>query len=244
MKLSIVIPAYNEESNIGKCLDSILKVFKNKNYDFEIIVVNNASTDRTKEVALTFPGVEVVDEFNKGITKARQAGYKASTGDLIANLDADIIMTEKWMDKVLKEFSKNEKLVALSGPYIYYDLSNFSNILIHFYYFIGFIFHLINRTLHLGAMLQGGNFVLRKNALDKIGGFNTNIDFYGEDTDIACRMMKTGKVKFTFLLPIYTSGRRLKEEGIAHMAGKYVINHLWIIYFKKPFTQKSKDIRI
>jgi hypothetical protein len=70
-------------------------------------------------------------------------------------------------------------------------------------------------------MVQGGNFVLRRDALKKIGGFNTAIAFYGEDTDIARRMSQVGSVKFTFGLKMYTSARRLKHEGIFTMAGRY-----------------------
>ena len=92
-------------------------------------------------------------------------------------------------------------------------------------------------------MLQGGNFVLRKSALDKVGGFNTSIDFYGEDTDIACRMCEVGDVKFSFSFPIYSSGRRLAKEGIFTTGCRYAVNYLWTICFHRPFTETSTDIR-
>ncbi len=244
MKLSFVIPAYNEEELIGKCLDSILKQAENKS-DIEIIVVNNASTDKTKEIASSFPGVIVVDEPKKGIVNARHAGFIESSGDLIANIDADTILTPGWIDKVLKEFSGNEKLVALSGPYIYYDLSKIHNFFIKVYYFIGYLSHIVNHfVFHGGAMLQGGNFIVRRSALEKIGGFDTSIIFYGEDTNIACRIQKVGRVKFTFKLPMYTSGRRLKKEGVLTMALRYPINYIWVIIFKRPFTENYIDIRL
>ncbi|MBI3634077.1 MAG: hypothetical protein HY228_00480 [Candidatus Yonathbacteria bacterium] len=66
---------------------------------------------------------------------------------------------------------------------------------------------------------------------------------YGEDTDIAKRIFKVGKVKWTFNLPIYTTGRRLQEEGIITMGIKYVVNYIWPILFSKPFTREYKDIR-
>jgi GT2 family glycosyltransferase len=92
-------------------------------------------------------------------------------------------------------------------------------------------------------MVQGGNFVLRCDALKKIGGFNTAIAFYGEDTDIARRMSQVGEVKFTFRLKMFTSARRLKHEGIFTMAGRYTINYLWTTFRKKPFTEEYIDIR-
>ena len=82
MRLSFVVPAYNEETYLPACLESILAQTRELGDDVEIIVVNNASTDRTREVALGYPGVKVVDEPRKGLTFARQAGFAASKGEL------------------------------------------------------------------------------------------------------------------------------------------------------------------
>jgi glycosyltransferase involved in cell wall biosynthesis len=244
MKLSFVIPAYNEEAYIGDCLRSIFEETEGKSFDVEIIVVNNASSDRTKEVALSYPGVKVLDEARKGITFARQAGFMASTGDLIANIDADTRLPRGWLEKVFSEFSQNEKLVALSGPHISYDLPRIARIGFWIFYGFGYVVYLVNHyLLKKGAMLQGGNFILRRTALEKIGGFDLGISFYGEDSDIARRIQKEGRVKFTFSLPIYASGRRLKKEGMIKEGLKYAINYLWIIFRKKPFSQKYRDIR-
>jgi len=244
MKLSFVIPAHNEEDLIGQCLGSILEQAAGRLDDIEIIVVNNASTDKTREAASSFPGVIIVDEPKKGIVHARRAGFLVSNGDLIANVDADTILTPGWIDKVLKEFSENQNLVALSGPYIYYDLSKTHNFLVKIYYYVGYLSYVVNHfMLHIGAMLQGGNFILKRSALEKIGGFDTNIIFYGEDTDIARRIQKVGRVKFTFKLSMYTSGRRLKKEGILTMALRYPINYIWVTIFKRPFTKTYLDIR-
>ena len=245
MKISFVIPAYNEEKSIGRCIESIKKEYKGQLSDIEIIVVNNASTDRTKEIATGFSGVTVVDEPRKGLGYARQAGFLASTGDIVANIDADAILPSGWIEKVLEEFSKDEKLVALSGPFVYYDLSRWTNVLVKFFYGLGYATHVINHALlGVGAMLQGGNFVLRRSALVAIGGFNVNIEFYGEDTDIARRIQKIGKVKFTFGLPMPTSGRRLKEEGVIATGIRYTANYFWVTFLKKPLTKKHQDIRI
>jgi glycosyltransferase involved in cell wall biosynthesis len=71
MKLSFAIPAYNEEANIGACLTSILQELESKSWDVEIIVINNASTDRTAEIARSFPNIRVIDEPMKGLVRAR-----------------------------------------------------------------------------------------------------------------------------------------------------------------------------
>jgi len=102
----------------------------------------------------------------------------------------------------------------------------------------------INRyVLRAGSMVQGGNFVLRRDALEKIGGFNTEIAFYGEDTDIARRMNAVGDVKFTFDLKMFSSARRLKNEGMMTIAARYTMNYLWTTFRKKPFTVAYSDIR-
>lgn len=246
MRLSFVIPAYNEEAYIGKCLDSIFRELRDGNHEVEIIVVNNASTDRTKEIASKYKGVKVVDEPRKGLVRARQAGFLASTGDLIANVDADAMLTQGWIKTVFAEFSKNPKLVALSGPFVYYDLPKWINFFVKtLHYPISFLAYLVGRfILRKSAVLQGGNFVVRRDALEKIGGYNTNIEFYGEDTDIAVRMSKVGAVKFTYSLPMYASGRRIAEEGVFTMGIRYGANYLSMAIFKKPLSKTSSDIRL
>lgn len=247
MKLSFVIPAYNEEALIGKCLESILKQtasLPESRQDVEIIVANNASTDRTKEIAASY-GVLTVDEPRKGVAAARQAGYLSASGDLIANIDADTELPAGWIERVFEEFEKNKNLVGLSGPFIYTDISKFGKILTKFFYAIGFLAYLINhKILGIGAVLQGGNFILRRTALEKINGFNINIKFYGEETDIARRISKVGDVKFTFKLPMYTTARRLNKEGILKTGAKYAINYAWMIIFKKPYTGEYTDVRL
>ena len=244
MKISFVIPAYNEEKYLPLCLQAIFLQQKTASCDVEVIVVNNASTDATHAIAASFPSVIVIDESRKGITFARQAGLAAATGDLIANVDADSILTPGWLEAVAKNFSRNEKLVALSGPFLYYDLPVFSNLQIHFYYLLGYITYLINRfVLRVGSLLQGGNFVVRRSALQQIGGFNTAIAFYGEDTEIAKRLSQVGPVVFTFSLPMYSSARRIKHEGLLTMAVKYPMNFFWTTFFKRPFTTEYIDVR-
>lgn len=245
MKLTFAIPAYNEEANIGPCLASVFKEIAGKPYEVEIVVVDNASTDRTGEIARSFAGVRVVEEPKKGLVRARQAGFKAATGDLIANIDADTRLTPGWVDTVLREFVKDDQLVGLSGPFIYHDLPARIRVFVRLFYALGYVCYVVNRfVLRVGSMLQGGNYIIRRSALEKLGGFDERFDFYGEDTDIACRLHALGKVKFTFRLPIYTSGRRLKKEGVLHMGLKYSVNFFWTTFLRKPYTKESIDVRL
>lgn len=244
MKISFIIPAYNEELVIAKCLESVQKELARTPCDAEVVVVNNASHDRTKEIALTFKGVRVVDEPKKGLVFARAAGFAASSGELVANIDSDVMVPEGWLKKVFAEFEKDPHLVALSGPYIYYDLRVWERALVKMWYFPGWLFDVIMQpVLGHALMLQGGNFILRRGAWVAAGGFDTKIAFYGEDADVARRISKQGKVLWTWSLPMYTSGRRLRQEGVLATGYTYAINLLAIHITGKPYSQKYTDIR-
>ena len=250
MRLSFVIPAYNEEAYLPACLESILAQITPELKDVtEIIVVNNASTDRTREIALRYPGVRVVDEPRKGLTFARQAGFAASTGELIANIDSDSRLTPGWLDKVMAAFAETPKnperpLVSFSGPFLYFDLTASQRVFVHVFYMMAWCTYAMNRyILRVGSMVQGGNFVVSRTGLDAIGGFNTAITFYGEDTDIARRLNDVGEVRFTFDLKMFSSARRLRKEGMFTMAARYSINYLWTTFMKRPFTETHIDIR-
>lgn len=244
IKISFVVPAYNEEAYIARTLQAIIAEVKQSQCAAEIIVVNNGSSDQTRQTADAYPGVVVIDEPNKGLFHARSAGYHAATGDLIANVDADTIITAGWIETVLRAFATNPKLVAISGPLVYYDLPKPSRALVRVFYYGGYICYLLNRhVLRVGSMLQGGNFVVERDALSKIGGFNPDFAFYGEDTDLARRLSKIGDVKFTFTLPALSSGRRLLNEGIARIGLRYAMNFFWATFLKKPFTETWIDIR-
>jgi glycosyltransferase involved in cell wall biosynthesis len=244
LKISFVVPAYNEAARIVGCLESIQKEIGRTPCNAEIIVVNNASTDNTKALALAVEGVRVVDELRKGLTQARQAGLEAASGDLVANIDADVLLPIGWLATVLSAYEKDANLVCLSGPFIYYDLSTFVRVLVKIFYFIAYLLYLLNRfILQIGSMVQGGNFVLRRSALLAAGGFDTSITFYGEDTDVGRRLYKFGAVRWTFKLPVYTSGRRIKGEGIVQTSMRYSANYFWVTFFGRPFSLEHKDIR-
>ena len=89
---------------------------------------------------------------------------------------------------------------------------------------------------------MGGNVVIKKTALQKIGGYNTALTFYGDDTDTASRLNKVGLVKFDYKFLIQSSGRRLKKEGLISAGFRYVINHIWVSLFKKPYSGIKKEI--
>ncbi len=244
MTISIVIPAYNEEHYLGACLESVLAEVARAGVEAEVIVVNNASTDQTKEVAQKYAGVRVVDESRKGLVWARKAGWDATQSDLVANIDADVRMPTGWLTTVVRTFEQDTRLAALSGPYRYYDLSWRQNVLVALFYLPGYLFDAVAQPLTGRAtMLQGGNFILKRAAWDKAGGFDTSIAFFGEDADIARRISARGRVRWTWSLPMHTSGRRLQKEGIITTGYRYAINLFWIHLTGTPHTTTYTDHR-
>lgn len=242
MKISFIIPAYNEERNITECIASIQKEVLRTGCDAEVIVVDNNSTDATKAKALACDRVIVVEEARKGIVWARQAGYEASSGDLIANIDADNRLPRGWLDEIFKTFTDPE-VVAVSGPLIYHDLPFYERAFAVLFLCIGYAVNTLNSFFGASSMLQGGNYVLRRETLEKMSGYDTSFVFYGEDTDTGRRASQFGKVVWTFKLPIYSSGRRIRKEGLLRTGILYALNFFSVTYAKKPVTKKYSDIR-
>lgn len=246
MRLAFVIPAYNEDLLIGQCLESVIAEVERSGRRgvVEVIVVDNASTDRTAEIAGSFEGVRVVHEPEKGIVHARHAGLVATDAELIANVDADTIMPAGWLDIVFDEFSADPELVALSGPYQYHDLSRPKQMVVAAFYFMTWLVYLLNRfVLRVGSVIQGGNFVFRRDAWERAGGYDRSISFFGEDTDVAVRLSRVGKVKWTFKLKMLTSGRRMESEGLFMTGTRYVMNFLSVTFRGRPVTKDYTDIR-
>jgi glycosyltransferase involved in cell wall biosynthesis len=244
--ISFIVPAYNEAKGLPDCLKHIIsELNKNPRISGEILVVNNASKDDTKKVAENFaPAVKVIDEPKKGLVFARACGAKHASGQLLAHVDADCLLPTGWLNTVIEEFKKNNNLVALSGPNIYYDLSRLQQALIKFYYYLFLpLLWVTKKLFKIGHLLQGGNFIVRKDAWDRMETISEEFNFYGEDTILAKNLSKLGEVKFTFKLPIYASGRRLKKEGLALTAGRYVLNIASTMIFTRPATKKYEDIR-
>lgn len=136
MRLSIVVPAYNEQDYLRACLEQIMaEVRRCADPDqVEVLVVDNASVDATAEVARSIPGVRLVHEPIKGLTQARQTGMEAATGELIGYVDADTRMPPGWIVRVLRTFDLYPGVVCVSGPYIYYDAARWQRAMVWLYW--------------------------------------------------------------------------------------------------------------
>lgn len=243
-RVSFVVPAYNEERLLPACLAAIRAEIERVGCSAEVIVVNNASTDATADLAAATPGVVVVDQPVKGLVQARSAGFQASRGLLIANIDADTLIPEGWLTHVLQAFEQKPKLVCFSGPYDYYDVPIHIRAFARTFYLVGYATYAFNKhVMGVGAMVQGGNFVLVRDVMERLGGYSNAFTFYGEDTDVARRMSRVGDVVFTFKIMAKSSGRRLRGDGLVMTGIRYSANYLWATYFRKPFTEAWNDYR-
>jgi glycosyltransferase involved in cell wall biosynthesis len=191
LTFTVIVCAHNEERYLPACLHSLLAQTRCPD---EILVVNNASTDATGAVAEAIPRVRVVDEPRKGLVVAREAGRLASTGDVLVYIDADCRAPLRWLEHVERRFAHDPDLIALSGPYRFYDWDWWGRLLIRAYDFTlaPATQILVKHVLRIGTIFYGGNFAVRRTSLDRIG-FDLSIEFHGEDTNLGRRLFALGK---------------------------------------------------
>lgn len=207
--VSVIVPAYNEENFIAKTLSSLLnQTYKN----FELIVVDNNSDDRTDDVARKF-GARVVFEEKKGVAHARQKGFEEAKGKIIATTDADTIVPNNWIERIVGEYEKDPELVGFGGLCVFYSGPLVARVLAR--YFFG-PFWLLDKIISGGWNMAGFNMSVRKSSFESIGGFRTEM-LMGEDIDLSARLRKTGKIKMDHKLLAYSSGRRYSKGFIAGM---------------------------
>jgi peptidoglycan-N-acetylglucosamine deacetylase len=225
MKISVVIPAYNEEKYLPKTVTSLLNL---KRKPDEVVVVDGGSTDKTSEVAQK-AGAKVIIVKHRGIGYARQQGLKVAVGDIVAFTDADTVVPPDWLEKIEKTLSQ-KGVVGVFGTFrvpdgwwLYRGYINFIQpALNQIYYWFGV------------PMAPGQNIAfLRQTAFD-VGGFPEDFKI-AEDIEMAKRLMQKGKVVFRQDLIVLSSGRR-GNEGI-HMLTR--VFKAFVLYF---FFHKANKI--
>ena len=223
MRISVIVCAHNEARYLPACLHSILAQSRVPD---ELLVINNASTDETPLVAARIPGVRVVDEPRKGLVVAREAGRRRASGDILIYLDADCRAPLQWVERIERRFERDAALVAMSGPYRFYDWDWWGRVLIRAYDLTvaPATQLLVKHVLRIGTIFYGGNFAVRKEALERIGGFDTSIEFHGEDTNLGRRLFAIGKVGLFHDCYLYTSARRYVAMGKGEVFRLYVRN--------------------
>ncbi|MDE2025328.1 MAG: glycosyltransferase family 2 protein [Patescibacteria group bacterium] len=205
MKVSVVIPVYNEERYLRACLKSI---FAQEEMPDEVIVVDNNSTDKSVEIAKEFP-VKLVHEKHQGISWTRNKGFNTAAYDIIARTDADTRVPKNWIKRIKKVFARDEKLIGFSGPARFYDASSaMDKINIPMFMFLDSLYRLFVKH----AFLFGPNLAIRKSAWEKVKRDvcmdNSKVH---EDMDLSMHLAKYGKLKFDPKFPVYSSSRRLKD---------------------------------
>jgi glycosyltransferase involved in cell wall biosynthesis len=222
MKFSIVIPAFNEARWIDKTLQAVIaQTYR----DFEVIVVDNNSTDTTKEIvqsfSQTYPQVKLVSCPTPGILHARNCGLQAAQGEIIVQLDADNIPKKDWLQNAASHFER-ENVVALAGFYDYYD-ANF------IFRYGGLLVERLTLPLgnwyvqkrKFGAFMIGGDAFIKKWVLEDMKGYDTNHTFCSEDLVTAREVAKRGWVKYCTDLTVKSSARRHKALGYKKVQRQY-----------------------
>jgi glycosyltransferase involved in cell wall biosynthesis len=240
--ISVIVCAHNEQATLAACLHSL---FAQTRAPDEVIAVDNASTDGTGAVARAVPGVRLVEEPRKGLTRAREAGRHAARGDLLLYLDADCRAPLAWVERVERRFLRRPGLLALSGPYRYYDWDVWGRLLIRAYdlALAPATQVLARHVLRVGAVLYGGNFAVRREALARIGGFDTRIAFHGEDTNLGRRLAALGPVHLAYDCWLHTSARRYRAMGRGRVFRLYVRNFTSELLRHRPHDEHYVDVR-
>ncbi len=198
--LSIIIPARNEEKTIGKLLESI----RSQNFDCEIIVGDDTSTDRTAKIAGKY--AKVVKGRWKHPGSARNECAKIAKGNYLLFLDADVVLPKDFLNQNFKEFI-DRKLVSAT-TYVKPLSRRIDDWLIHGFGY-NFFYFLLQRISPLAC---GFCIFCRKAIFIKIGGFDRSITL-GEDHDLVRKSMKYGRFGMLHGPKINVSVRRLETEG-------------------------------
>jgi mycofactocin system glycosyltransferase len=188
--VSIIVPVYNREKELGECLDSLAALVYPAD-KIEVIVVDDASTDRSASIAAQHKARLVRLPVNRGQSAARNEGVKHASGELIAFIDSDCIADAAWLHDLVPYFQDSR--TALVGGYV---ASFFQNTWLDRY-------EEVKSPLCMGSELAIGagsdsdfyvptcNMVVRKGVYHRVGGLNEN-QRVGEDVDLCWRLKEAG----------------------------------------------------
>ncbi len=193
-KISVVICAYNA----AHCINGILSSLKNQTFkDFEVVVVNDGSTDNTAQVAQA-SGARVINRPHEGLSATRNSGINSAKADIIAIIDADCYADKNWLLEIDKEIGLGENIVTGNTKI---PKSTFLGDCISGLGYPGggqLGFHNMwpvkdGYTNHLA----GGNCAFRKSIIQKLGAFNPKLTITGDDVFLSMKILKTGyKIKY------------------------------------------------
>jgi glycosyltransferase involved in cell wall biosynthesis len=206
--LSVVIPAFNEEAEIGKCLDSIGKQDLPKN-KFEVIVVDNASTDSTAKIIKKYP-VKYVYEPRRSVVIARQTGTNQAKGEIIVSADADTLYPSGWLSRIRADFTATPDLVALVGWIYYRGTPAWFNMVNGLVQQMNFF---LSRHAKKFPLAFAANLAFKKQALEAIGGYPAHLPELGDQQYLLKKFLAQGKVKVDPKVFCFTSRRQFHSTG-------------------------------
>jgi glycosyltransferase involved in cell wall biosynthesis len=209
-KVSVLIPAYNQAQFLGDAIQSVL----DQTYsDFELIIVNDASTDNTNQVIEQFPDPRIrciTHEQNRGLSAARNTGIRAASGDLVALLDSDDYYHPEKLRVHIDFLEKHPEIEATCNAR--YDLIHSSKTIRDLW---RPPLRISLSNLVLGFPYAPSDLVIRRDWLYRVGLYNETLTFFGEDLDMNCRLALSG-CQFASVDRIlnyrrYHSGRKIKN---------------------------------
>ncbi len=188
MKVSVIIPVYNRAGLIRDIIDALLS---QKIPPFEIIIVDDGSTDNLMDAVKDYP-VRYVYQENRGPASARNLGSSLADGDILAFIDSDCIPEKDWLLKLIEGFD-NDMIGVVAGSYSIANPESLLSRLIHE--------EIKWRHMRFGIFIKAFgsyNFGIRKKLFEEIGGFDESYRrASGEDNDLSYRVIKAGyKIRF------------------------------------------------
>lgn len=210
MKVSLIVPAYNEEKFIGKLLDSLLL---QSLLPDEIIICDNGSNDRTVDVINTYSHrlpIKLVRQPLKGIARALQTAFEASSGDLILRTDADTILPKNWIKNITSHYMSDSNLDVVFGSYYGFDGPLFHRLIMRLAVPLSLLYFPLFRGF---TFIPGANFSIRRQSLLKIDGWNPLDSTIPEDQLMSQKISKY-RLKFHRFSDCknYTSTRRFVAD--------------------------------
>ena len=232
--ISVVIPAFNEENFIARTLESV----NSQDYpNLEVIVADNNSADKTARIALRL-GAKVIFESAPGVANARQKGFEAARGEIIATTDADTVLPRDWLARIAEKFEAKKNLAAYGGLY---ELNSGPRLARMFFPRGAYYFWKLEKKLGGSWSLPGANMAVRRIAFENCGGFDKKLRI-GEDGELSKKLARFGRVVLDKRLVVATSGRRYRKGFLAAAYG-YVPNVVSRDLFRKNYKNELPAVR-
>jgi len=238
-KVSFIIPALNEEKVIAIAIDSIKKL--DKEYNYEIIVADDNSTDKTKEIAEKMGAIVISSNKDAPgtIANVRNSGASIASGEIFIFCDADTAIqdSDKFIAEVFSVFENSKIVGGAPGLSIFPDETNWKDKLFHYLFNKIVCFSFVTRTPVCGGQCQ----IVRGSSFREVNGYNVNI-VHGEDSDFFRRLRKIGKLHFFSNFVVYESPRRYRHIGYIKSLFIGVYSLVYQQIFKRNVVKQWKKI--